>query len=173
LTGVLLSDNVYENDRIGNYGDVKVKLSTRGRYGTRALLELALHHESGLVLLKDIARKQQISQRYLEHVIRPLVAGGIVRSTRGAGGGIALARPPEDIKMSEVIQLLEGSIAPTDCVTDESICSRSDVCATRDIWCEISQAVNKVLESTSLKDLLERQKEKGEYILDIESEHGC
>ncbi len=145
-----------------------MKLSTRGRYGTRALLELALHQEGGLVLLKDIARKQEISQRYLEHVIRPLVAGGILRSIRGAGGGIALARPPEEIKMSDVIQLLEGSIAPTDCVDDKSICPRSDVCATRDIWCEIRDAVSKVLESTSLSDLVERQIAKGQPDQDID-----
>ena len=145
-----------------------MKLSTRGRYGTRALLELALHQEDGLVLLKDIARKQEISQRYLEHVIRPLVAGGILRSTRGAGGGIALAKSPEEIRMSDVIQLLEGSIAPTDCVDDGSICTRSDTCATRDIWCEIRDAVTRVLESTRLSDLVERQNAKGQSDLDIE-----
>ncbi|MFC2069735.1 RrF2 family transcriptional regulator [Chloroflexota bacterium] len=137
-----------------------MKLSTRGRYGTRALLELGFQQGDGLTLLKDIAEKQQISQRYLEHVIRPLVAGGILRSARGAGGGIALARPPEEIKMSEVIQLLEGSIAPVDCVNDKGLCERSDTCAARDIWCEIQNAVNKILESTSLQDLVERQKEK-------------
>ena len=90
-----MSDNVYQNDSIGNYEGIIVKLSTRGRYGTRALLELALHQGDGLVLLKDIARKQEISQRYLEHVIRPLVAGGILRSTRGAGGGIHLPDLPK------------------------------------------------------------------------------
>jgi len=163
-----MSGNVYQNDSIGNDEVIELKLSTRGRYGTRALLELALHQKDGLVLLKDIARKQQISQRYLEHVIRPLVAGGILRSTRGAGGGIALARPPEEIKMSDVIQLLEGSIAPTDCVDNEGICPRSDTCATRDIWCEIRDAVNKILESTSLKDLVDRQTSKEQSDLDID-----
>jgi len=86
-----------------------MKLSTRGRYGTRALLELALHQGEGPILLKDIARRQQISVQYLEHLITPLIAGGILRSTRGARGGVSLTRSPEQIKLSEVVQLLEGS----------------------------------------------------------------
>ena len=138
-----------------------MKLSTRGRYGTRALLELALHPDSGPFLLKDIASSQNISQRYLEHVIRPLVAGGILRSVRGAGGGVALAKAPRDIRLGEIIRLLEGPVAPTDCVLDGGICTRSATCATRDIWCEVSDAINDVLDSVTLGDLAERQKIKG------------
>jgi len=137
-----------------------MKLSTRGRYGTRALLELALHQGEAPVLLKDIAQRQQISLQYLEHLITPLIAGGIVRSTRGARGGVSLAKPPEQIKLSEVIQLLEGSIAPVDCVNNPGICSRSELCVTRDIWGELKKAMNGVLESTTLQDLVERQKRK-------------
>ncbi len=137
-----------------------MKLSTRGRYGTRALLELALHYGEGLVLLKDIAQRQQISLSYLEHLITPLITGGIVRSTRGARGGVLLAKPPEEIKLSEVIQLLEGSIAPVECVNDPRICSRSSFCVTRDIWSELKEAMNGILESTTLQDLVERQKRK-------------
>jgi len=137
-----------------------MKLSTRGRYGTRALLELALHQGEEPVLLKDIAQRQQISLPYLEHLITPLIAGGMVRSTRGARGGVSLAKPPEEIKLSEVIQLLEGSIAPVDCVNDPAVCSRSELCVTRDIWSELKKAMNGVLESTTLQDLVERQKRK-------------
>jgi len=137
-----------------------MKLSTRGRYGTRALLELALHQGEEPVLLKDIAQRQQISLPYLEHLITPLIAGGMVRSTRGARGGVSLAKPPEEIKLSEVIQLLEGSIAPVDCVNDPAVCSRSELCVTRDIWGELKKAMNGVLESTTLQDLVERQKRK-------------
>jgi len=139
-----------------------MKLSTRGRYGTRALLELALHYREGPVHLRDIAQSQQISLQYLEHLITPLVAGGIVRSTPGARGGVWLARPPEEIKLSEVIGLLEGSIAPVECVTDPKYCPRSDFCVTRDIWGELKKAMNGVLESTTLRDLVERQKGKGQ-----------
>ena len=138
-----------------------MKLSTRGRYGTRALLELALHQQEGPILLKDIAQRQQISLLYLAHLITPLVAAGIVRSTRGARGGVWLAKPPQEIRLSEVIQLLEGSIAPVECVNDPKVCPRSDSCVTRDIWDELKKAMNGVLESTTLQDLVERQKRKG------------
>jgi len=137
-----------------------MKLSTRGRYGTRALLDLALHQGEGPVLLKDIAEREQISVRYLEHLITPLIAGGILRTTRGAKGGVSLAKPPEEIKLSEVIQLLEGSIAPVECVNSPEICSRSKSCVTRDIWGELKQAMDGILESTTLQDLAERQRRK-------------
>ena len=137
-----------------------MKLSTKGRYGTRALLELALHQGEGPVLLRDIAERQQISLSYLEHLITPLVAGGIVRSIRGVRGGVLLARPPEEIKLSEVIQLLEGSVAPVECINNPGICSRSAFCVTRDVWGELEKAMSRVLESTTLQDLAERQRRK-------------
>jgi len=137
-----------------------MKLSTKGRYGVRALLDLALHQGEGLVLLKDIARRQEISLPYLDHLITPLIAGGIVRSTRGARGGISLLKHPQEIKLSEVIQLLEGSIAPVECVNHPKICARSDLCVTRDIWGEMKKAMNGVLETTTLQDLVERQRQK-------------
>ena len=137
-----------------------MKLSTRGRYGTRALLELALRQGEGPVLLRDIAQRQQISLPYLEHLITPLIAAGIVRSTRGARGGVLLARPPEEIRLSEVIQLLEGSIAPAECVNNPEVCMRSEFCVTRDVWGELGKAMSGVLEATTLQDLVERQKGK-------------
>ena len=137
-----------------------MKLSTRARYGTRVLLDLALHLSEGLVPLKDIARRQEVSQSYLAHLITPLMAGGLVRSTRGAQGGVSLLKHPRDIKLSEVIQLLEGSIAPVDCVNHPKICPRSDLCITRDIWGELKKAMDGVLEATTLQDLVERQKQK-------------
>jgi len=137
-----------------------MKLSTRGRYGTRALLELATNQENGPVPLRDIAQRQQISLQYLEHLITPLIAGGLVRSIRGAKGGVSLFRPAEEIKLSEVIQLLEGSIAPAECISNPKCCSRSDSCVTRDIWDEMGKAMSGVLESTTLQDLVERQKSK-------------
>ena len=137
-----------------------MKLSTRGRYGTRALLDIALNQGEGPVLLKDIAQRQQISVAYLEHLITPLIAGGLVRSTRGAKGGVSLTKPPEEIRLSEVIQLLEGSIAPVECVNNPEICLRSESCVTRDIWGELKKAIDSILQSTTLQDLVERQKRK-------------
>jgi Rrf2 family protein len=138
-----------------------MKLSTRTRYGTRALLELALHNEGGPVFLKDIARKQQISLAYLEHLVTPLISGGIIRSTKGPKGGITLARKPEDIKLSEITLLLEGSVAPVECVDHPEVCGRSSTCVTREVWGKIKNAIDGVLESTTLQDLVERQKKQG------------
>jgi len=137
-----------------------MKLSTRGRYGTRALLELALHRGEEPVQLKDISRSQQIPLHYLEHIITPLISAGMIRSTRGARGGVSLARTPEEIKLSEVIQLLEGSVAPVECLNDPGVCARSEFCVTRDIWGELKEAMEGVLESTTLQDLVERHKKK-------------
>jgi len=137
-----------------------MKLSTRGRYGLRALLDLSLHQGEGLVLLKDIAQRQEISLPYLEHLITPLLAGGMISSTRGAQGGISLLKHPKEIKLSEAIQLLEGSLAPVECVNHPEICSRSNICVTRDIWIQMKSAMSQVLDSTTLQDLVERQRQK-------------
>ena len=137
-----------------------MKLSTKGRYGTRALLDLALHWGEGLVPLKDIAQRQEISLPYLEHLIAPLIAGGLIRSTRGPQGGVSLLKRPEEIKLNEVIQLLEGSIAPVKCVDNPEAYPCSDLCVTRDIWDEVGKAIDRVLESTTLQDLVERQRQK-------------
>jgi len=144
-----------------------MKLSTRGRYGTRMLLDLALHREEGPIPLKDIAQREQISLMYLEHLITPLVAAGMIRSTRGARGGVWLARPPQEIKLSEVLGLLEGSIGPVECVNDPKACPRSDFCVTRDIWIELRKAMDGVLEAKTLQDLVEMQKVKGRRATDI------
>lgn len=137
-----------------------MKLSTKGRYGARAMMDLALHYGQGLVLLKDIAKRQQISERYLEHLILSLKAAGLVSSTRGARGGFTLTRPPSQIRLSEIIQIMEGSIAPVECVDDPKVCSLADLCVTRDIWSEMKEAMSGVLESTTLQDLVQRQMEK-------------
>ena len=137
-----------------------MKLSTRARYGTRALLDLALHSDEGMVLLKNIAQRQGISVAYLEHLMTPLIASGIIRSTRGAKGGVSLLKHPKEIKLSEVIELLEGSISPVDCVNYPTVCPRSATCATRDIWDEMKKAIDKILENTTLQDLVDLQRKK-------------
>lgn len=136
-----------------------MKLSTRSRYGTRMLLDLALQRKK-TVALKDIAQREQISLSYLERLIAPLIGRHIIRSTRGIRGGVSLARPPGEIRLSEVVQLLEGSITPAECVDNPGVCMRSKFCVTRDIWGELKQAMDGVLQSTTLQDLVERQKRK-------------
>ena len=137
-----------------------MKLSTKGRYSTRAMLELALHYGGAPVLLKDIAERQQISERYLEQLVGPLTAAGLVKSTRGPRGGFTLAKPPSQIKLSEIIQISEGSISPVECVDDSRACSLAARCVTRDVWAEMGRAMSRVLESTTLQKLVERQREK-------------
>ena len=137
-----------------------MKLSTKGRYGTRALLDVALHQEDSPVQLKVIAQRQQISLHYLEHIIAPLIAAGLLRSTRGAYGGVSLGKAPQEIVLSEVIQVLEGSITPVECVDDPNVCSRANICVTRDVWTDVKKAMAGVLESVTLQDLVERQKDK-------------
>ena len=137
-----------------------MKLSTRARYGTRALLDLAIHQDEAPIALKDVARRQQISVQYLEHLITPLITAGILRSVRGPKGGVSLAKPPKQILLSEIFQILEGSISPVECIDNPKLCSRSESCVTRDIWDEMKKAMNGVLESTTLENLVERQKVK-------------
>ena len=153
---------IYLISLVNNGGD-KVKLSTRARYGTRALLDLALHWGNEPVQLKDIALRQNISLHYLEHLIAPLVGAGILRSTRGVRGGVQLIRHPRETKLSEIIQLLEGSITPAECVENPESCPRSSLCTTRDVWSDMKKAMDEVLESTTLQDLVERQRKKEQH----------
>jgi Rrf2 family transcriptional regulator, cysteine metabolism repressor len=139
-----------------------MKVSTRGRYGIRALLDIALHGQEGPVLIRDIAERQQISLLYLQHLLNPLIAGGLIRSIRGPGGGILLAKAPEDIKLSEIMNLLVGSVAPVECVNDPNVCARAATCATRDTWIEMKKSINSVLTSTTIQDLVVRQKKKNQ-----------
>ena len=139
-----------------------MKLSTRARYGTRALLDLAIHYNNEPVQLKDIAHRQEISLNYLEQIIAPLIRAGIVRSIRGARGGVQLAKQTREVKLSDVMRILEGSISPVECLENPKSCSRSRYCATYDIWSEMKQAMDSVLESTTLQDLVEQQQRKGQ-----------
>jgi len=139
-----------------------MKLSTKGRYGARAMVDMALHEDQGPILLKDIAKRQGISEKYLEHIITSLKVAGLVKSIRGARGGYILARPASQIKLSHIIRALEGSTAPVECVDDPKLCSRVGICVTRDVWMKIKEKIEEILESVSLKDLAEQQKKKQE-----------
>jgi len=144
-----------------------IKLSTRGRYGTRLMLELALQQGNGPVQLKRIARNQEISERYLEHLIRLLKSAGMVKAVRGAHGGYSLARKPEKIALKDILEKLEGSLAPSACITAPSQCTRSGDCSTRDIWSELEKKISAMLESISLKDILEKERKKKKLLKPI------
>lgn len=137
-----------------------MKISTKARYGTRALLDLALNANGEIIQLKDIAKRQALSPSYLEHLFIPLIAAGLVKSTRGSRGGVALARPADEIKLREIVEALEGPISLVECLSGTTVCPRSGACATQDIWSELNEAIGDVLTKTTLADLVERQRLK-------------
>ncbi len=137
-----------------------MKLSTRSRYGMRALLDLAMNSTGQPVQLKDIAERQSLSLSYIEHLIIPLIAAGIVKSIRGAKGGILLTRNPRQIQLKEVLKVLEGPLDPVDCLKSPGCCPRSGACATQEIWDEMKKAMENVLETRTLQDLVNRQKSR-------------
>ena len=137
-----------------------MKISTKGRYAARAMLDLALNSASGPVSLKDIALRQEISEGYLENLMGSLIAQGLVRSIRGKHGGFMLAKAPGEIRLDEVICTMEGSLAPVPCVDDPERCSRSETCVTLDIWGMLKRSMLEVLSSLTLHDMMEMHERK-------------
>lgn len=135
-----------------------MKLSTRGRYSTRMLLELANRYNQGPVLLKDISQSQDISLKYLGQLIIPLKIAGLIKSTRGSHGGYFLAKPPKNIKLIEILSAVEDSISLTECIESPDICYRSGHCAAREVWESASRQFKEMLDSISLEDMLKSQK---------------
>jgi Rrf2 family cysteine metabolism transcriptional repressor len=137
-----------------------MKISTRTRYGMRAILELAISYGQGPLQLKVIARHQDISVKYLEQIIAMLKSAGFVRSIRGAKGGYILAKSPNRIKLGDVFDCLEGSINTVDCIENRNYCARVADCLARQIWVQVQNAINNVLQSITLQDLVEKAKDK-------------
>jgi Rrf2 family protein len=131
-----------------------MKLSTRSRYGTRMVLDLAKRFNEGPVRIKDIAEREGISVKYLEQLIIPLKQANFIKSVRGPKGGHMLSRPPEDITVGEVVKVLEGRMDFTVCVGDPDKCERSLDCVTREIWEAASKAMYDKLDSMTLAGLL-------------------
>lgn len=139
-----------------------MKISTKGRYGLRAMLDLALHADQSHVSLKSIAERQNISEPYLEQLMSSLRKDGLVLSIRGSQGGYRLSRDACNISIGQILRSLEGSLAPVECVieSDECECIKSDFCVSRVIWEKIRDSINKVVDSISLNDLAEDYIEK-------------
>ena len=133
-----------------------MKLSTRTRYGIRAILELAENYGEGPLHLKSIARSQGLSVKYLEQLMAVLKSAGIVGSVRGSKGGYILAKKPQEVKVSECFGCLEGSVITAECVDDETLCPRTADCAARGLWAEVEDAIKEVLESVTLQDLIDK-----------------
>jgi len=139
---------------------ILMKLSTKGRYGTRLMLDLALHSDNGPVLLKDIAEREEISEKYLGQLVTPLKAAGLVNSSRGAHGGYNLAKAPKDITLKDVVRAAEGNLALVECVVTPKVCSRVSACVSRDIWDELSEKMSEFLESITLAEMVARYRKK-------------
>lgn len=135
-----------------------MKLSTRSRYGTRLMVDLAEHYDLGPVQLGDIAKRQDISVKYLEQIIIPLKKANFIESIRGPKGGHILTRPPAEISVGEIVAILEEGVSLTECSEHAEICERADFCPTRLVWKEASKAMFDKLQSISLADLAARAK---------------
>ena len=137
-----------------------MQVSTRGRYGLRAMLELARAFGQAPVLMSTVAERQGVSRKYLHTLLTALKAAGLVRSVRGAGGGFILTRPPEEISLSEILRVLEGPLSLVDCVADKRACDRSNHCPARRVWQELADAIKNVLDNVTLGDLAAPEKKK-------------
>jgi len=136
-----------------------MKLSTKTRYGMRAMVDLTLHYDKGPVLLKDIAKREEVSMKYLDHIISALKASGLIENAKTRHSGYVLSRSPSEIKAYEIIKAVEGSLAPVDCVDDPEICHRANSCATINLWKKLKDSMIAVLEGVTLEDLAKEQRE--------------
>ncbi len=144
-----------------------MRISTKGRYALRLMLDLAMNHSGAPIRLKDAARRQEISEKYLEQIISVLNKAGYVRSIRGPQGGYVLQRQPKDYTVGMILRLTEGSLAPVECVELESgSCDRESGCATQILWKKLNDAINGVVDHVTLEDLMEWQAAKAdEYVI--------
>lgn len=138
-----------------------MKLSTRSRYGLRMLLDMAKHSGDGPVQIGSIAKRQDISVKYLEQLIIPLKRAKYIKSIRGPKGGHLLARPPEDITVGEVVDLLEGGVTLASCIEQPETCDRYDDCVTRGVWEDATRAMHERLDAVTLAEMIKRTKRKG------------
>lgn len=149
-----------------------MKLSTKGRYGLKAMFDLAIHYGEGPISLKSIAERQVISEHYLEQLIAGLRKAGLVNSVRGAQGGYMLAYKPSEITVGNIIRVLEGPLGPADCVLEDepASCQNSDYCVTRSVWEKIRLSISQVIDSITLQNMLddyEKIANKDNYMYNI------
>ena len=135
-----------------------MKISTQGRYGLRALVDLAVNESAGAIPLREISQREDISERYLEQLFAKLRKAGIVSSVRGAHGGYKLNRDPGEITVGDVMRVLEGDLAPVDCTKEnvEDRCEHANRCVTNEIWREIKEKIEEVVDNRTLEELKER-----------------
>ena len=145
-----------------------MKISTKGRYALRMLIDLAEHGSAGFVPLKDIAERQNISKKYLEQIIPLFNRSDMLLTNRGAQGGYMLARTPDRYTVGEVLRLTEGTLAPVACAEQSPVlCDRSADCATLPVWRGLSRVINEYLDSVTLQDILDQERERAanDYVI--------
>lgn len=137
-----------------------MKLSTKGRYGVKAMVDLAIHYGDEPASIKKISERQGISEYYLEQLFSPLRKANLIRSVRGAQGGYMLSRHPEDITIGDIMGILEGPVEISECIDDTkgNSCDNIDCCATRLLWSKIRDSIDSVMESTTLQDIVDDYK---------------
>jgi len=136
------------------------QLSTKGRYGTRVMFQLALRYGEGPILLKNIAEAEDLSTKYLEHIVPLLKSANLIQSVRGPHGGYQLSKPPQEVNLKDIVEVLEGDIAPVDCVDTPSVCERTEECTARDVWSLLEDKIRSTLIDITLQDMLDMHKEK-------------
>ena len=135
-----------------------MKISTKGRYALRLMTDLAIHKEDGYISIKTVSQRQGISEKYLEQIIKLLAKENLVESIRGAQGGYLLTREPREYTVGMILRLAEGSIAPVSCVgTDAESCEKRGACVSAMLWQKMNDAVNEVVDNTTLQDLVDWQ----------------
>ena len=139
-----------------------MKVSAKGRYGLRVMMELAGHYGQGPMPVDAIAKNQDISGKYIHVLVMGLRSAGLVRAVRGPSGGYELTKTPSSITALDVVSALEGRSTPAECVADASSCPRAGACAARDVWCDVASAVDGVLSGLTLQQLVARQHAKAE-----------
>lgn len=132
-----------------------MKISTKGRYGLRILLDLALHSDVKLRLIRDIAKSQQISEKYISRLIIDLRRAQMVKSIRGSKGGYELAKDPQEITLLDVVEVMEGPLSIVDCVREPGRCTRNQICATREIWQNLNSEFRESMRKVTLQDIIE------------------
>ena len=138
-----------------------MKISTKGRYALRMLIDLAEHEGDGFIALKDVAERQNISKKYLEQIVPILSRSGILRTNRGSQGGYALAKEPEKVTVGEILRLTEGSLSPVACLDgDPADCPRSADCPTLPVWQGLNHVINDYLDGITLRSILDSQRER-------------
>lgn len=143
-----------------------MKVSTKGRYALRLMLDLALNNTGEPVSLKDIARRQEISDKYLEQIISVLNKAKYVKSVRGAQGGYTLAKRPDEYTVGMILRLTEGSLAPVACVEEDAVCDKMNDCATVLVWQKMNEAINDVVDHMTLQDLVDyERKDCSDYVI--------